>query len=256
MWKQEYNIWLNNPDLNPDLKKEMLNKTDSELEDMFYTTLAFGTGGMRGILGPGINRINIYTIRRANNGLAKYLLNNYKKEELTRGVVIAHDNRHMSKEFAKESAKVLGYYGIKSYLFSDLRPTPELSFAVRNLNALAGIVVTASHNPPNYNGYKIYDEFGCQYTPRYADQIIEYVNQTEDIFSVKTKSLTELENENLISYIDESIDKPYLDLVKSIAIHPSLEKKINIVFTPLHGTAGYLGNRLLKETGYNVNPVE
>ena len=256
MWKQEYNIWLNNPDLNPDLKKEMLNKTDSELEDMFYTTLAFGTGGMRGILGPGINRINIYTIRRANNGLAKYLLNNYKKEELTRGVVIAHDNRHMSKEFAKESAKVLGYYGIKSYLFSDLRPTPELSFAVRNLNALAGIVVTASHNPPNYNGYKIYDEFGCQYTPRYADKIIEYVNQTEDIFSVKTKSLTELENENLISYIDESIDKPYLDLVKSIAIHPSLEKKINIVFTPLHGTAGYLGNRLLKETGYTVNPVE
>lgn len=256
MWRSEFEKWINNPDLDPKLKNELLNKNDKELEDMFYTTLSFGTGGMRGILGAGINRLNIYTIRRANNGLAQYLINTYEDKDLLRGVVIAHDNRHMSKEFAKECAKVLGAYGIKSYLFTDLRPTPELSFAVRKLNALAGIVVTASHNPPNYNGYKIYDEYGCQYTPRYANAIIEYVNKTEDIFAIKTKDLIELENAKLIEYIDEEIDKAYLDLVKSIAINKDVIKPIKVVFTPLHGTSGYLGKRLLEEEGYTVYPVE
>ncbi|HQN75014.1 MAG TPA: phospho-sugar mutase, partial [Bacillota bacterium] len=165
-------------------------------------------------------------------------------------------NRYMSKEFARESAKVLGAYGIKSYLFTDLRPTPELSFAVRHLNALAGIVVTASHNPPNYNGYKIYDEYGCQYTPRYADVIVDYVNKTGDIFEIKTLSLKELENNNLIEYIDEEIDKAYLDLVKSITINKDLPKPLKIVFTPLHGTSGYLGKRLMEEEGYIIYPVE
>ncbi|MDT8337021.1 MAG: phospho-sugar mutase [Candidatus Izemoplasmatales bacterium] len=256
MWRTEFEKWINNPDLDLDLKKELLSKNDKELEDMFYTTLSFGTGGMRGILGAGINRLNIYTIRRANNGLAQYLINTYEESDLSRGVVIAHDNRHMSKEFAKESAKVLGAYGIKSFLFTDLRPTPELSFAVRRLHALAGIVVTASHNPPNYNGYKIYDEYGCQYTPRYANTIIEYVNKTEDIFSIKTKALVELEASNLIEYIDEEIDKAYLDLVKSITINKDMPKPIKVVFTPLHGTSGYLGKRLLEEEEYTVYPVE
>ena len=256
MWKDEHLKWLNYKDLDHDLYLELQTKSEKELEDMFYTTLSFGTGGMRGILGAGINRLNIYTIRRANNGLAQYLVHTYEEEDLSRGVVIAHDNRHMSKEFARESAKVLGAYGIKSYLFTDLRPTPELSFAVRHLNALAGIVVTASHNPPNYNGYKIYDEYGCQYTPRYADQIIEYVNNTGDIFAIKTKSIEELEKSNLIEYIDEDVDKAYLDLVKSITINKETPKPIKIVFTPLHGTSGYLGTRLLEEEGYNVFPVE
>ncbi len=255
MWKKEYEKWINYKNLDSKIREELLSKNETELEDMFYTTLSFGTGGMRGVLGAGINRLNIYTIRRANNGLAQYLINTYSEKELTRGVVIAHDNRHMSKEFARESARVLGAYGIKSFLFTDLRPTPELSFAVRYLKALAGIVVTASHNPPNYNGYKIYDEYGCQYTPRYADQIIEYVNETKDLFEIKTKTISELESENLIEYIDESIDKAYLDLVKSISINPDTEKRIKIVFTPLHGTSGVLGTRLLEEEGYDVNPV-
>jgi phosphoglucomutase len=256
MWKEELNKWLNYKNLDPSLKEELMNKNDKELEDMFYTTLSFGTGGMRGILGAGINRLNIYTIRRANNGLAQYIINNTDEKELSRGVVIAHDNRHMSKEFALESAKVLGAYGIKSYLFTDLRPTPELSFAVRYLNALSGIVVTASHNPPNYNGYKIYDEYGCQYTPRYADKIIEYVNKTGDIFSIKTLDVSQLISRGLLEYIDKDIDKAYLDLVKSVAINKDVDKKIKIVFTPLHGTSGYLGTRLLKEEGYDVYPVE
>ncbi len=256
MWQEEHLKWLNYKDLDHNLYLELQTKSEKELEDMFYTTLSFGTGGMRGILGPGINRLNIYTIRRANNGLAQYLIHTYEEKDLSRGVVIAHDNRHMSKEFARESAKVLGAYGIKSYLFTDLRPTPELSFSVRHLNALAGIVVTASHNPPNYNGYKIYDEYGCQYTPRYADQIIEYVNNTGDIFAIKTKSIEELEKKSLIEYIDEDIDKAYLDLVKSITINKDTPKPIKIVFTPLHGTSGYLGLRLLNEEGYHVFPVE
>jgi phosphoglucomutase len=255
MWKKEYQRWLENPNLDSDLLNELKNKSEKDLEDMFYTTLKFGTGGMRGILGPGINRLNIYTIRRANNGLAKYLVQNYPKEALNRGVVIAHDNRRMSKEFALESAKVLGSYGIKSYLFSDLRPTPELSFAVRKLNALAGIVVTASHNPPNYNGYKIYDEYGCQYTPKYANEIIEYVNQTKDIFAIETKSKEFLEKNQLLEYIDEEIDIAYLNFLKQIAINKELKKSIKVVFTPLHGTSGYLGKRLIEELGYELYPV-
>ncbi len=255
MWKDELQKWLDYDDLDSSLRSILEKKTESELEDMFYTSLSFGTGGMRGILGPGINRLNIYTIRRANNGLALYLTSNFTKEDLKKGVVIAHDNRNMSKEFALESAKVLGAHGIKSYLFSDLRPTPELSFAVRKLGALAGIVVTASHNPPNYNGYKIYDQYGCQYTPIYANEIIKFVNQTTDLFSIKAMTLKDLLANELIEYIDEEIDKPYLDFVKSLALNPSLPKEVKIVFTPLHGTSGYLGVRLLKETGYDVSPV-
>lgn len=256
MWEKELKKWLDYQDLDRDLRLHLEKTDESELEDMFYTSLSFGTGGMRGILGPGTNRLNIYTIRRANNGLAKYLVNTFAKKDLVKGVVIAHDNRNMSREFAKESAKVLGAYGIKSYLFTDLRPTPELSYAVRQLEALAGIVVTASHNPPNYNGYKIYDQHGCQYTPIYANKIIEYVNETTDLFSIEAKSLEYLKENNLLEYIDEEIDKPYLKLIKSLALNSDVEKLVKIVFTPLHGTSGYLGLRLLKESGFKVFPVE
>ncbi len=256
MWKDIYKSWLNYKKLDSFVRKDLEGKTDKELEDMFYTNLSFGTGGMRGILGAGTNRLNIYTIRRANNGLAQYLVKTYDKDQLSRGVVIAHDNRLMSKEFSKESARVLGAYGIKSYLFHDLRPTPELSFAVRETKALAGIVITASHNPPNYNGYKIYDEHGCQYTPRYANEIIEYVNETEDLFSIKATEFTDLLSNDLIEFLGEETDKSYLDHVKTLSVHPGGKKPLNIVFTPLHGTSGYLGERLLRECGYLVHPVK
>jgi phosphoglucomutase len=256
MWQVEYKKWLHYEDLDTNLREAMLEKNQADLEDSFYKSLSFGTGGMRGILGPGTNRLNIYTIRRANAGLAKYLRKHYVEEDLKRGVVIAHDNRHLSKEFAKESAKVLGAYGIKSYVFTDLRPTPELSFAVRELNAISGIVVTASHNPPNYNGYKIYDEYGCQYTPQYANEIVGYVNEVKDLFSIDHLSLETLEEKNLIEYIDQAIDDAYIEALKTIQIHPQTDKPLKIVFTPLHGTSAMMGTRLLKETGYDIYPVK
>ena len=256
MWQKEYKKWLNYEDLDTNLREAMLDKSEKELEDSFYQSLSFGTGGMRGILGPGTNRLNIYTIRRANAGLATYLLKHYPKEDLKRGVVIAHDNRHLSKEFAKESAKVLGAQGISTYLFTDLRPTPELSFAVRHLNAISGIVVTASHNPPNYNGYKIYDEHGCQYTPTYANEIIGYVNQVTDLFSLETLSIDELESKDLIHYIDQEIDDAYIKALKTIQLHKDIDKPLKIVFTPLHGTSAMMGSRILNETGYDIYPVK
>ncbi len=254
MKNNHYEDWLNYRDLDVSLLKELKKMSKAEIEDAFYQDLSFGTGGLRGILGPGTNRMNIYTIRKANNGLAKYLLLNYK-DEVYRGVVIAYDNRFMSKEFALESAKVLGGYGIKTYLFSSLRPTPELSFAVRYLHAIAGIVITASHNPPKYNGYKIYDEYGCQYTPEYADVIARYVNETEDVFNIPCTEIEALEKEGLFTLIDTEIDDEYLKRVKTVQLNENLEKKIKVVFTPLHGTSAELGLRLLLESGYSVYPV-
>ena len=250
-----YNEWLNQKDLDPTLRQELKKMSKVEIEDAFYQNLSFGTGGMRGIIGAGTNRLNLYTIRRANNGLAKYLLETFK-EEVTRGVVIAHDNRFMSREFAIESARVLGAYGIKCYLFDALRPTPELSFAVRYLNAISGIVVTASHNPPNYNGYKIYDEYGCQYTLDYAEKISSLVEETTDLFSIPVAEVSALEESGLLEYIGEAIDNEYLANVKTVQVHPEQEKKVKIVFTPLHGTSAELGLRLLQETGYDVTVVE
>ncbi len=255
MWRDEYLRWLSQPNLDPDLKQDLNDKTESELEEMFFGSLSFGTGGMRGILGAGTNRLNIYTIRKANDGLARYLLKTKGAIAKLKGVVIAHDNRRMSKEFALESAKVLGAYGIKAFLFEALRPTPELSFATRHLNAAAGIVVTASHNPPNYNGYKIYDEFGCQFTPEYADVIVSMVNEVTDLFQIKTVSKATLIEKHLLQYIGKEIDQLYLDLVKTVQLNPTVQKNIKIVFTPLHGTSAELGLELLESTGYDVYPV-
>jgi len=256
MWKDEYIKWLNYPYLDAFLKNDLFNKSDKQLEEMFYTSLEFGTGGMRGILGAGLNRLNLYTIRKANDGLARYLVARYDQSELSRGVVIAHDNRNMSREFAIESARVLGAYQIKTYLFDALRPTPELSFAVRYLHALSGIVVTASHNPPTYNGYKIYDEYGCQYTPEYADEIVKLVNETTDVFAVHAEDYKILENAGLTVIIGKEVDDAYLNLVKSVQIYPNAMKNLSVVFTPLHGTSAELGTRLLKETGYTCYPVK
>ncbi len=255
MWKKTYREWLEHEDLEDYLLADLQGRSETELEDIFYTSLAFGTGGMRGILEAGTNRMNIYTIRKANVGLAKYLIATHSESALSRGVVIAFDNRRFSREFALESAKVLGTYGIKSFVFRELRPTPELSFAIRRLRAISGIIITASHNPPTYNGYKIYDEHGCQYTPQYAEKIIERVEEVKDVFAIGTKPLAELEQAGLIAYLASEIDEAYLTFLKSIQIHPEVPKNIKIVFTPLHGTSAILGPELLRSTGYDVHPV-
>lgn len=249
-WKIQYNKWINYEKLENNLREILLKMTEAELEDVFYADLQFGTGGMRGEVGPGTNRMNIYTIRKANVGFAEYLLKNFEDAK-TRGVVIAFDNRHYSTEFALESARVMSSMGIKTYLFESLRPTPELSFSIRHLNAIGGIVVTASHNPPQYNGYKIYDEFGCQLVPHLADQVIEYVNKVNDVFSIDLETEETLRRKGLITTIGKQIDDAYIEKVKKIQINPEVNKNnIKIVFTPLHGTATKLVQRLLKECDY------
>lgn len=257
MYLEQYNNWMNQENLETYLKEQLKNLTEAEIEDAFYRNLEFGTGGMRGVVGPGTNRMNIYTIRKANVGFAKYLLNlgEHVKEQ---GVVIAYDCRHFSPEFAMESAKVLATYGIKAYIFESLRPTPELSFAVRYLKAAGGIVITASHNPPEYNGYKLYDESGCQLVPHQGDAVIELVEQVQDIFSIEIESEAELKAAGLIEIIGETIDSAYINAVKTLEINPTCNKKdLKIVFSPLHGTANLPVRRVLTECGYEqLNVVD
>ena len=189
-YREKYNNWLENDCFDENTKKELLNLkgNDKEIEDRFYKDLEFGTAGLRGIIAAGTNRINIYTVRRATYGLANYILKNTTKEEQSRGVAIAHDNRHMSREFCIEAANTLAACGIKAYIFDSLRTTPELSFAVRNLNCIAGIVITASHNPPEYNGYKVYWEDGAQVMPEIANAITDEINSIEDYSTIPTIS--------------------------------------------------------------------
>ena len=255
MYELEYQKWMAVKDLNIEFLKELKAMNEEEKEDAFYKSLEFGTGGMRGIIGAGINRMNTYTIRKANYGFGKYLSLLYKND-VSRGVVIAHDNRNKSVEFAKESASVLASFGIKSYIFESLRPTPELSFAVRHLNAIGGIVVTASHNPPKYNGYKIYDEDGCQLVPKYADQVIEHVNSVEDIFMIEYIEYEKAVSKGLIEIIGKEIDEEYLKLVDTVQLRKDVDKKIKIVFTPLHGTSADIGVRALRNNGFDVVPVK
>ena len=255
--KKQYEKWLNSPNLENYLVDELKDMSKKQIEDAFYQNLEFGTGGMRGIVGAGTNRMNIYTVRKANTGFARYLLNKYH-DVIHRGVVIAFDNRHFSKEFAVETAKVMASHGIKAYIFESLRPTPELSFSVRHLNAIGGVVITASHNPPQYNGYKIYDEQGCQLVPEIADQVIENVNNIQDVFELTVKDEQELRDKGLIVTIGEEVDVEYINKVKSIQLNPNLDKSnLKMVFTPLHGTANMIGRRMLRESGYNnVSVVE
>lgn len=248
---ENYEKWLAYPQMDAALKEELQKMTDAEKSDAFYKNLEFGTAGMRGVLGAGTNRMNVYTIRKANVGYAKYLLAMGGSE---RGVAIGYDNRHYSYEFALESARVLASYGIPSYVFTSLRPTPELSYAVRELKCAGGIVVTASHNPKEYNGYKLYDERGCQLVPELMEKVIEQVNAVEDELSIEV-NLT-AEQEALIHMIDKQVDEPYVEAVKGIQLRPELPKTIQAVFTPQHGTARVLVERVLSECGYSYTLVK
>lgn len=261
-WKEIADKWLNNESLDGNLKEQLykLKEDEKSLEELFYKNLEFGTGGMRGEIGPGTNRMNIYTVRKASEGLAQYLLSQ-GEESAKRGVVISYDSRHMSPEFALEVAKTVGKHGIKSYLFSELRPTPELSFAVRHLRAAAGVMVTASHNPPEYNGYKVYGDDGGQLPPKQADALTNFVNSVEDELSIEVTGKEELLANGLLQYIGEDIDQIYLENVAKIQLNKEIVEKVGeelkIVFTPLHGTANKLVQEGLKQFGFkNVTVVK
>ena len=261
-WKNEYKRWVSATSLDEELKKDLeaLKGQDQSLEDAFYKNLEFGTGGMRGEIGPGTNRMNLYTIRKASEGLAQYIDAHgeaYKK----RGVAIAYDSRHKSPEFAMEAAKTLSSHGIQTYVFEELRPTPELSFAVRTLNACAGIVITASHNPPEYNGYKVYGEDGGQLPPKAASEVISYVDGVENELEVKVTSEQELKEKGLIQMIGAEIDRQYVEQLKTLRVNKELLSKmgeqLKIVFTPLHGTANIPVREGLKAYGFtNVTVVK
>lgn len=252
--KNKITSWRNFEGLEPSLRKELESLTEEKLVDAFYTDLAFGTGGLRGVMGVGTNRMNIYVIQKATYGFYLYMKEHFDNLE-TRGVVISYDCRHHSFDFAKAAAAVLGAAGVKVYLFSSLRPTPELSFAVRYLKCAGGIMVTASHNPPEYNGYKVYDSEGCQLVPELADEVIEKIEGIEDLFSIKTADFETLAANGTIKMIDEIVDKPYLDMVKTVKVQDVPKNNIKIVFTPLHGTASVHLVKLLREEGYDVTPV-
>ena len=234
------------------LKTQLENFSEKEKEEAFYAPLEFGTAGMRGIVGPGINRMNIYTVRQATEGLAR-LIETYGEEAKKRGVAIAHDSRHFSPEFALESAKVLVKHGIKAYVFEDLRPTPELSYAVRHLQTFAGIMITASHNPAAYNGYKVYGEDGGQMPPKDADALTEFVRQVENPLAVDVVTKEELEQSALFEWIGEAVDAAYLEEIKSVSVNPALlsnTKDLSVVYTPLHGTGLMLTKRALDQAGF------
>ncbi|MYL49403.1 phospho-sugar mutase [Halobacillus litoralis] len=256
MWKNDYNRWKEFTELDADLasKLEELTSDEQSLEDAFYKNLEFGTGGMRGKLGPGTNRMNIYTVRKAAEGLATYVNDQGLSN---RGVAIAYDSRYMSKEFAVETARVLGHHGIPSYVFTSLRPTPELSFAVRHLNAAAGVVVTASHNPPEYNGFKAYNEDGGQLPPEQAEIMIDFVNKVENELKVEAADQQELEEKGLLRWIDDDVDAAYLEALKGVTVQPDIKKDLSLVFTPLHGTARDLVEKGLEQSGFtSIHIVE
>lgn len=254
-WKTTYEIWGNFEDLETNLKEELVSLAENEkmLEDAFYAPLEFGTAGMRGVLGVGVNRMNIYTVRQATEGLARFM-DSLGEETKKRGVAIAFDSRHQSPEFAMEAAKTLGAHGIPSYVFESLRPTPELSFAVRFKNAYAGIMITASHNPAEYNGYKVYGEDGGQMPPKEADALTEYVRGIKNSLTIDVLSEEDLKKSNLLTILGEDVDAPYLELVKTVTVNSDLvkdmSKEMKLVFTPLHGTGQMLGERALKNAGF------
>ncbi|AXN39914.1 phosphoglucomutase [Peribacillus butanolivorans] len=259
-WKSVYTTWAGYQKLNGELRVllEEMQQDEAKLEDAFYKNLEFGTGGMRGEIGAGTNRMNIYTVRKATAGLAQYI-STFGEEAKGRGAVIAYDSRHKSPEFALEAAKTLATFGVKAYLFDELRPTPELSFAVRKLNAFAGIVITASHNPPEYNGYKVYGSDGAQLPPEAADQVISYVNAIESELDIQIKEAKDLKEQGLIEIIGEELDAAYNKELLTVPENPQLAEEIDVslVFTPLHGTANKSVRRALQSLGYqNVHIVK
>ena len=251
-YQEQYEKWLNYEQLDPALKSGLKEMTEAEKEDAFYMNLEFGTAGMRGVIGAGTNRLNIYTIRKANVGYAKYILGLENGAE--RGVAISYDNRHMSYRFALESAKVLASYGIKSFIFESLRPTPELSFAVRYLKCAGGIMVTASHNPPQDNGYKVYDDTGCQLIPEWADQVVAYVNAVEDELTIPVPTMDEADP--YINWIGQEVDEAYYKEVMAIEINKDLSKdNFRIVYSPQHGADNIPVRTCLTRLGYDIVPV-
>ncbi|MFF3023452.1 phospho-sugar mutase [Gottfriedia sp. NPDC057948] len=260
-WETTYEKWIQSTTLDQELKEQLIKLENNQLilKESFYQNLEFGTGGMRGEIGPGTNRMNIYTIRKASAGFAKYI-ESFGDEAKNRGVAIAFDSRHKSPEFAMEAAKTLATYGIKAYVFNELRPTPELSFAVRELNCFGGIVITASHNPPEYNGFKVYGDDGGQLPPAAADQVIEYVNSFENELEIEVSSEKELVEKGLIHRLDEEMDKLYVEQLKTVVVNNDLVqehgKDLKIVFTPLHGTALIPATLSLQAVGFeNVTVV-
>jgi phosphoglucomutase len=254
-WEQVYKQWINEENLPENLKNDLKDlKNDPEkCEDAFYAPLEFGTAGMRGILGAGINRMNIFTIRQATEGLARFM-DAQEGDTKHRGVAIAYDSRHMSPEFAMEAAKTLAKHDIPAFVFESLRPTPELSFAVRHLNAFTGIMITASHNPAAYNGYKVYGEDGGQMPPADADALTKYVREIENPLKVEVLSDDEAQTSDLITIIGEEVDNAYLKEIKAVTINQDLVnemgKELKLVYTPLHGTGKMLGEKALKQAGF------
>ncbi len=252
-YEVRYNEWLNNPIIDEESKKELLSIRDNkeEIEDRFYKDLEFGTAGLRGIIGIGTNRMNKYTVTKATQGLANYIV---KQGGQDRGVAIAYDCRIMSKEFSEETALCLNANGIKTYRFEDLRPTPELSFAVRELGCIAGIVITASHNPPEYNGYKVYWEDGAQIVEPTDKEIIAEVNNVTDFATIKTMNKEEAIEKGLYNTIGKEIDDRYIEELKKLVVNEDairkVQKDIKIVYTPLHGTGNMPVQRILKEIGF------
>lgn len=250
-YMNKYNEWLSNPYFDDKTRKELeeIKDNENEIKERFFKDLEFGTGGLRGILGAGTNRMNIYTVRKATQGLANYII---KQGGQNKGVAIAYDSRRMSSEFALETALCLAANKIKAYLFESLRPTPELSFALRELGCIAGVVITASHNPPEYNGYKVYWEDGAQVTSPKDVEIIREVNAITDFAETKTMSKEEALKEGLLNIIGKEIDDKYIENLKKLVINPVSEKgkELKIVYTPLHGTGNLPVRRILKELGF------
>ncbi|ETD96163.1 phospho-sugar mutase [Streptococcus hohhotensis] len=259
-YQENYQKWVDFAELPDYLRQDLENMDEKTKEDAFYTNLEFGTAGMRGLIGAGTNRINIYVVRQATEGLAR-LIESKGGNEKERGVAIAYDSRHFSPEFAFESAAVLAKHGIKSYVFESLRPTPELSFAVRHLNCFAGIMVTASHNPAPFNGYKVYGEDGGQMPPHDADALTTFIRAIENPFAVEVADVEAEKASGLIEVIGEAVDVEYLKEVKDVNINPALieefGKDMKIVYTPLHGTGEMLARRALAQAGFDsVQVVE
>lgn len=252
-YTETYQTWLDYPELPDFLREELLTMDEKNKEDAFYTNLEFGTAGMRGYIGAGTNRINSFVVRQATEGLAK-LIENKGEEAKKRGVAIAYDSRHFSPEFAEDSARVLAAHGIKAYVFESLRPTPELSFAVRHLKAIAGIMITASHNPKEFNGYKVYGEDGGQMPPADASALTDYIRAIDNPFAVAVADFEEAKTGGLIEILGEAIDAAYLKELESININHALiaeyGRDMKIVYTPLHGTGEMLARRALAQAGF------
>ncbi|KRL13459.1 MAG: phospho-sugar mutase [Schleiferilactobacillus perolens] len=255
-WQDNYEQW-QKADLTPDIAEElaqMAGHTD-DLEDAFTAPMEFGTAGMRGVMGPGINRMNIYTVRQATEGLARFM-DKLPAEKKQQGVAISFDSRYHSQEFAHESARVLGAHNIPSYVFDSLRPTPELSFSIRHLHTYAGIMITASHNPKQYNGYKIYGPDGGQMPPEEADTITKYIREVTDLFHIPVIQETKLREEKVMHLIGEDVDEAYLDALKSVTINPDLiasdGKDMKLIYSPLHGTGKVLAQRVLQGAGFQA----